>query len=93
MFAGEVHYGWARMSVTCNNGYSILLTGYAYETIPNKPIIAGKTKGEDDIDPGPGASLTGPTPDIPHTAMLGALALGAPGVSVWRRKEPVGDRE
>jgi len=21
------------------------LTGYAYETIPNKPIIAGKTKG------------------------------------------------
>jgi hypothetical protein len=25
------------------------LTGYAYETIPNKPIIAGKMKGEDVI--------------------------------------------
>jgi hypothetical protein len=25
------------------------LTGYAYETIPNKPIIAGKTKGQDVI--------------------------------------------
>ena len=24
------------------------LTGYAYETIPNKPIIAGKTKVGDD---------------------------------------------
>jgi len=25
------------------------LTGYAYETIPNKPIITGQTKGPDVI--------------------------------------------
>jgi hypothetical protein len=25
------------------------LTGYAYETIPNKPIIAGKIEGPDEI--------------------------------------------
>jgi hypothetical protein len=52
---GHVHYGWARMSVSAGNGKGIgaLLTGYAYETISNKPIIAGKTKGTDDgmIDP------------------------------------------
>jgi len=47
---GENHYGWARLSVKVQ-GLHIYpaLTGYAYETIPNKPIIAGKTKGQDVI--------------------------------------------
>jgi hypothetical protein len=31
------------------------LTGYAYETIPNKPIIAGKTKGPDVFTVQPGS--------------------------------------
>jgi hypothetical protein len=37
------------------NGYGYFgsivatLTGYAYETIPNKPIVAGATKGSDVI--------------------------------------------
>jgi len=50
--SGKVHYGWARLSVYCiepnadNYGLSGVLTGYAYETIPNKPIIAGKTHGK-----------------------------------------------
>jgi hypothetical protein len=44
-----------------------LLTGYAYETIPNKPIITGKTKGPDAITLAPGS--------------LGALAAGAVGRS------------
>jgi hypothetical protein len=39
--AGKSHYGWARFSTDAG----IFLTGYAYETIPNRPIIAGKTKG------------------------------------------------
>ncbi len=39
---GKDHFGWARLTTT---GRIALLTGYAYETIPNKPIIAGKTKG------------------------------------------------
>jgi hypothetical protein len=47
----ERHYGWARMTVkidskTCE--ITAVLTGYAYETIPNKKIIAGKTHGRDE---------------------------------------------
>lgn len=32
-----------------DNGHNAVLTGYAYETIANKAIIAGKTKGPDVI--------------------------------------------
>jgi hypothetical protein len=51
---GEVHYGWARLSVTLGHhrqfdDVSGTLTGYAYETIPGKPIIAGQTSGPDVI--------------------------------------------
>jgi hypothetical protein len=51
---GKVHYGWARLSVTLGHhrqrgDVSGTLTGYAYETVPNKPIIAGQTKGPDMI--------------------------------------------
>jgi len=58
---GETHYGWARFNVK-RNGTVAVLTGYAYETIPNKGIIAGKTKGPDVITVPPGS--------------LGQLALG-----------------
>jgi hypothetical protein len=46
---GATHYGWARLSVKVEP-YKITatLTGYAYETIPNKPIIAGKTHCKDE---------------------------------------------
>lgn len=51
---GEVHYGWARLSVSLGhqrhfNDVSGALTGYAYETIPDKPIIAGQINGDDVI--------------------------------------------
>jgi hypothetical protein len=97
--AGQTHYGWARLSVR-GGWYDInaALTGYAYETIPNKPIIAGRTKGPADDptsdpdfaspdDPGSGASVIGPIEDTPQPALLGMLALGAQGVPLWRRKE------
>jgi len=50
MIKGQVHYGWARLNVTAQNG-SITgkLTGYAYETKVNKAILAG--------DEGTGAGL------------------------------------
>jgi hypothetical protein len=49
IISGKVHYGWARLNVSCDgHTCSASLTGYAYETIPNKPIIAGKTHGEED---------------------------------------------
>ena len=51
---GEVHYGWARFSVTVEHhrqydDVSGTLTGYAYETVPDKPIIAGQITGSDVI--------------------------------------------
>jgi hypothetical protein len=61
---GKAHYGWARLKTTACHA---TLTGYAYETIPNKPIITGKTKGPDVITVQPGS--------------LGALAAGAAGRS------------
>jgi hypothetical protein len=82
---GRIHYGWARL-----NRKSIIdnwvLTGYAYETVPKKPIITGKTKGADDnIDEQPDAAVLAP----PTHATLGALAMGAHGLSIWRREESV----
>jgi hypothetical protein len=83
---GKTHFGWARLKGNFNSfPYAATLTGYAYETIPNKPIITGKTKGLDDISVEvPDAALTIPTPG---PATLGILALGSPGVSIWRREE------
>ena len=43
---GESHYGWARLTVQVNGtAVSALLTGYAYETVPNRGIRAGQMSG------------------------------------------------
>ncbi len=87
--AGKIHYGWARLNVQVQ-GLSITakLTGYAYETIPGKPIIAGKTMAADEIGSlgQPEAALDAP---VPRPATLGLLAMGAPALSIWRREESV----
>jgi hypothetical protein len=84
---GKIHYGWARLTGTvCAGG---TLTGYAYETIPDKPIIAGKTKGtDDDSVEESNRALTAPAFSAPirRLTTLGLLALGAPGLSIWRRE-------
>jgi hypothetical protein len=85
---GKPHYGWARLNVSCSNVEVLgTLTGYAYETVPNKPIITGKTKddagasgtfeGADDN----GLSGTAPT--------LGRLAQGAAGLSTRRGEQDI----
>jgi hypothetical protein len=87
--SGQFHYGWARLNVTRHrlHGFTATLTGYAYETIPGKAIVAGKTVADEyEDDFGPGASLTNPIPDK-QPPSLGMLALGAQGVPLWRRKE------
>jgi hypothetical protein len=68
---GRFHFGWARLTVTINqNALTAILTGYAYETIPGKGIVAGQTKGPDvtTLDP----------------ASLGHLAAGASAIPAWR---------
>jgi hypothetical protein len=86
LIGGKTHFGWARLTVKAQvRGVVATLTGYAYETIPNTPIIAGKTKGSDDSGIGEShAALAAPNSD-PVT--LGMLALGSPSLSIWRRKE------
>jgi hypothetical protein len=68
---GETHYGWARLSVRAVSltTYTATLTGYAYETIPNKSIIAGQTKGTKGTDD------SAESPDS-TSGTLGRLALG-----------------
>ncbi len=47
---GQTHYGWARLNETCIRtgkvGVEAVLTGYAYETVPNRYIITGKTASD-----------------------------------------------
>jgi hypothetical protein len=76
VIAGKIHYGWARLNVSSisrQNGITAVLTGYAYETIPGKPIITGKTKGPDVVTLQP--------------ATLGHLATGASAIPAWRVKQ------
>jgi len=61
---GKTHFGWARLKGNFNLfPYTATVTGYAYETIPNRPIIAGKTHGQDDM--------------VLQPASLGTLAAGS----------------
>lgn len=66
---GETHYGWARFNVQIRQplkgNVQAILTGYAYETVANAPIVAGKTSGAEEADTRP--------------ATLGQLAAGAAG--------------
>lgn len=77
VISGQLHYGWARVAVTVDRSprnYKIaaILTGYAYETVPDKPIITGATE-ELNVN-------------TPEPASLGHLAQGASAISAWRRK-------
>jgi len=66
---GKYHYGWARLNVEASRkpfGATAILTGYAYETIPNRAIIAGRERGTDSPADHPSVS----------PATLGRLALG-----------------
>jgi hypothetical protein len=66
---GSTHYGWARLNVKVQKlRVTATLTGYAYETVANRPIVVGQT------EPDPTAGATS----------LGSLAKGwsdLPGVS------------
>jgi hypothetical protein len=81
--AGETHFGWARLNVhlITQASFSATLTGYAYETVPNQPLLTGEMHGPDLSDL---ISLR-PLPAQPPT--LTCLAAGATGIVLWRKKE------
>ena len=85
---GRFHFGWARLTVTTQTkSFTTTLTGYAYETIPNKAIIAGNTKATESTDRQPlPTTLRAPRQ---KSATLGLLAMGAPALSVWRRDQSI----
>jgi len=85
---GKTHFGWARLNVTISQAAVIqaTLTGYAYETVPNKPIVTGKTKGPEAHGDATFASVSVPTP---APASLGLLAQGASGLVAWRKRDAI----
>jgi hypothetical protein len=80
---GQTHYGWVRLTMLTRPAgtWGATITAYAYETIPNKPILAGvppkavaETHAEQKVQSSGRPSL-------------GMLALGADGLALWRREE------
>jgi hypothetical protein len=81
---GKTHYGWVRLKNSSYDGATV--TGYAYETIPGKSMKAGQKKSKDDArveEPNASGSSSSS-----QSATLGALAMGAPGLSIWRAGGP-----
>ena len=86
LIGGQTHYGWVRLSTTPLWG---TVTGYAYETIPNKGIKAGYVGGPA-VDHK--ASLAAPAERLApaeRVPSLGLLARGADALAAWRREEEV----
>lgn len=98
---GQVHYGWARIKFPYPYGYYFpSIYGYAYESIPNQPIIAGQTSGTYEasgVQESPAAESTDQktgqkTAAAASTpATLGALAAGMQGLNLWRSQGLAGN--
>jgi hypothetical protein len=89
---GKTQFGWARLTVKWSGppfNFAATLTGYAYETIAGKSIIAGKTKGPDNDSTGDRVNPAVFRVPTPNPTSLGLLAIGAPGLSIWRREDSV----
>jgi hypothetical protein len=77
---GKTHFGWMRLTVgAALTGYA---SGYAYETIADKPILAGKTSGPD-VE----SSVAPSVFPEKQPQLLGLLARGVDGVAIWRKAE------
>jgi hypothetical protein len=96
MIDHQPHYGWARLTVQEESKHRIaaLLTGYAYEATPDKPILAGQTSGSAvDFGGAQGVRPSGepeqrPISQAMPSPSLGMLALGAQGLPLWRTNSP-----
>ena len=85
----QVHFGWvgfSRVTVTENGSLPVVnatLRGFAYETVPNKAIIAGQRNAQVSFVPDVAALSPVESESQPT---LGCLALGWSGVSIWRKE-------
>ena len=95
LIKGKFHYGWIRLTVTLNvklnkPTLAATITGYAYETVPGTPILAGTAAIEsaDAVAEKPTADVRA-LGDIPNQSgpSLGMLAAGADALPIWRREE------
>jgi len=67
-----------------SGGISAILTGYAYETIPNRGLRAGqRSESEDETSSVSPLDL----PTLSSLPNLGSLASGANGLAIWRRED------
>jgi hypothetical protein len=85
---GKAHYGWARLNVTVSRaGVHALLTGYAYETVANKPIVTGRRKGGAE-EPVVASEMRSDVRKVSPRglASLGLLARGSLGSDGWRQR-------
>ena len=82
---GQTHYGWIRLTVTSNAKLATpnltgTITAYAYETVANKPIVAGTATQTAEVQ-------SSEKPQTQQGPSLGMLAAGADAVPMWRRDE------
>lgn len=82
LISGQTHYGW----VSLNTVDGEIITGYAYETIPNKPLLAGEKSGPVKVSAADRTEMLAP---MKQPASLGLLARGVDGLAIWRREEKI----
>jgi hypothetical protein len=76
---GQVHYGWARLDVTATTrGMYGAISGYAYETQPNTPILTGQENNAVKKRHNGSRGQANPSAPAQMPRGLGTLAGGAP---------------
>lgn len=75
---GEYHFGWAAINVKAvakdhRAGIKVTLLGFAYETVAGQSILAGQVQANS-------------AARAHRHGTLGMLALGSPGLQLWRRE-------
>jgi hypothetical protein len=99
--AGQVHYGWVRLSVTLGRGLDgkavfTKIESYGYEASPNTAIAAGSCTASAEKSKANASSETHASDqaagvvsgvrEVAAPAALGLLALGSEGLPLWREK-------
>ena len=90
---GQFHYGWIRLTVTSDvklekPTLEASITGYAYETVPNKPILAGTVGTASAIEEKKAPEVQSPKNiQTSNGPSLGMLASGSEALPLWRREE------